>query len=149
MTNSYGPILIFLGILFLIAGLIYLIMLRREKKKYPSEAWATVSYCRKYKLKKGSDTYVYHALILNFVADDKKSYEVRRDVGRICRPYSKNDKPYAVDDQLKVHYHPENPQAIDLDVNNSRRMTFIMSRVFIYASLACLFIGSCMTFYYD
>lgn len=63
-------------------------------------------------------------------------------------PYSKNDKHYSVGDKLKIYYHPENPTNIDLDVNNSRKTTVFISRIFIFISLMFLFSGIYLTFYY-
>ncbi len=122
--------------MFLIAGLVYFIMLRWQRNKYPIETWATISSCKEYTLRKGSDTYIYHALILDFVANDNKTYQVRQDRGRINMPYLKNSKPpYSVGEQLKIYYNPNN---IDLEINNSYKMTGILSHVFIWASLVLL-----------
>lgn len=146
MIEQLGPVLIFLGILFLIAGLIYYFTLRWRKNKYPQKTYATISSCKKYTLEKGKDTYVYQALIMEFIADNKKNYKVRRDIGRVKRSYSKKNKQYSIGEQVKIYYNPKNPEEIDVPINGSDKVLSILSYVFISFGLFGLLVGSYLTF---
>lgn len=147
MIDQLGPVLIFLGIMFLISGLIYFFMFRRQRNKHPAETLATITSCRKYTLKENGDTYIYQALILDFTVDNN-NYKVRRDIGRESMPYLKASDFYSVGQQVKIHYNPKKPEDMYLVINNnSYKITALMSRVFIYAGLVSLLVGCYLTFY--
>ena len=147
IINQLGPILLSLSMMFLTVGSIHFLILRRQRNKYPIETWATVRFCKEYKGKFKRVTRTYHALILNFVADNK-NYNVRRDVG-IRQGIGEKSKSYTVGEQVKIYYDPENPEDIDLEINNSYKVASILSCVFIFTGLVGLLVGSYLTFYYN
>lgn len=145
MSNELAPILFFLGTMFFIAGLIYLIVLRRQRTKYKIETLATISSCREYTQTKDNDRYIYQALILDFVADNK-TYKVRRDIGK-KRNTSRKNKHYSMGENVKLYYNPKNPEEIDLDINNFRKWLKIFSFTFTSIGFIFLLAGVCLTLY--
>ena len=134
--------------MFLIAGFIYFVMLRRQKNKYPFETVATISSCRTYKLKTGADTSIYQAMILDFTVGNK-NYKVRQDIGREMIGTRTPSLPYSVGQQVEIFYNPKNPEEMTVKTGNSRKVLAIMWRVFLYGGLIGLLGGIYLTFYYN
>jgi hypothetical protein len=151
MAEQYGAIFIFLGILFLTSGSIYYLTLRRQRNKYPKEAYATISSCYQYEEKAEDSeriyiTRIYYALTLNFMAEGK-SIQVKRDIGIHKRNIrSKDPNLYTVGEKLKVYYNPKKPKDIYVELNNSNKVSSVLAYLFICIGLFSLLIGSYLTF---
>jgi len=146
MKEQSGPILLFIGTLFSIAGLIYYIALRRQKSRYRSVTSATIISCREYEETVPDDEHIYvtrkyFAVELEYVINNKH-YKARYDISR-------KGSSYSVGQQLKIYYNPRNPKEIDIAISVFRKASGILSHVFLFAGIASLLIGSYLTFYHD
>ena len=137
--DQYGPVLIFLGSIFIFYGIINLIIVLWHRHKYKAET-ATISSCQKYTLKLGSDTNICHAIVLDFVVD-QNNYKVRRDIAIEKWAYSERSSPYKVGQQIRIYYNLKNPKDIDLDLRKFYRNSRILCPIFFCMGLICFFLG--------
>jgi len=145
MAEQSGPILLFMGVLFTIAGLIYYIALRQQRNRYRNETLATIISCKEYEETVPDDeniyvTRKYYALELEYVVNNKH-YKSRYDISRKVNPYS-------VGLRLKIYYNPRNPKDIDLAISVFRKVSGVLSYIFLFSGITSLLIGSYLTFYH-
>jgi len=146
MMEQYGPVLIFLGVVFLFYGIVNLFIVGWHRFRY-KVVIATITSCRKYKLKLSRNKMICHALVMDFTVDNKQ-YKVRQDVSIEEWAYSEKKPPYIVGQQMKIYYKSKNPQAVDLDPSKFYRRSYILLFVFSCMGLISLPIGIYLTYYY-